>query len=235
MYCSGTGLTTNESRHIYRVEQYATAPQTIDLGASGEKLTDIAIDPCSSRTYAITVDRLFSVDVVTGKLNLLGQLPGLAGLNSLEATCGGPLYAWGISDTRIFEVNPMTLATQPVADTHQLGGDLALSPDGRELFGAVLHDNVLVRVDLSSKVTSTTSLKISDASVKIDGLNFGPDGTDIVMPGIDFGPDGKLYGTLGNDLSDPAAVCRIDTKTGLVTVIGPISNGLGNGGMTINW
>ena len=226
MYGTGTGSLTNGSRHIYRVDQFATAPQTTDLGASGEKLTDIAIDPCTSRAYAITVDKLFSVDLVTGKIHLLGSLTGLAGLNSLEAACGGPLYVWGISDTRIFQVDPVTLTSQPVADTQRFGGDLALSPDGKELFGTELHEGVLVRVDLSSK-------KVTSMNLNTDALGTAVE--DTVIPGLDFGPDGRLYGTVGNDMNDEALVCRIDPKTGVVTVIGPITKGLGNGGMTINW
>jgi len=218
MYCTGTGTDTDQSRHIYRVEQYETSPSAIDLGASGERLTDIAIDPCTARAYAITIDKLFSVDLVTGKLNLLGTLNGLTGLNSLEVACAGPLYAWGISDTRIFTIDPSTLSTQSVVDTGLHVGDLALSPDGAALFGTTL-DNQLVRVDLASK--TATSVALQNAPDRI--------------PGLDFGSDGQLYGVLGNDFKGSATVCRIDPKTGTVASIGPIANAqhLGNGGMTI--
>lgn len=220
MYCTGSGTNTDQSRHIYRVEQFDTAPQAVDLGASGERLTDIAIDRCTARAYAITIDKLFSVDLASGKLHLIGPLTGLTGLNSLETTCGGLLYVWGFSDTRIFSVDPVSLSTQPVADTKHEGGDLALSPDGGVLFGTTL-DNRLVRVDLAAK--TATSVALTNAPDRI--------------PGLDFGPDGQLYGVLGNDFKGAATVCRVDAKSGAVTIIGPVANAqqLGNGGMSIIW
>jgi len=230
MYCSGTGAgeDNDKSRHIYRVESFTTTPRAVDLGPSGRRLTDIAVDPCSSRAYAIAEGEFYSVDLVKGGVTLIGtegglfgeRHPDLSSQNALEAGCDGALYVWGWRNSIIYRVDPVARTISAVVDTkHESGGGLALEPGGKWLFGTT-RENLLIKVNLATK------------AVKVVG-RLGVTG----MPGLDFTVQGQLYGTRGRDGEGFAEVYRISTSTGRATLVGRIAGAqqLGNGGMTISW
>lgn len=79
MYGIGFGV----SNHLYRVDNYATAPTAVDLGATGQRLTDIAITP-SGIGYAITITGLYRIDLENGRTTLIRELFNRS-QNSLEA------------------------------------------------------------------------------------------------------------------------------------------------------
>lgn len=218
MYATGQ-IIGDGSSNLYRVDNYDTAPAAVDLGETGLFLTDMAITP-SGIGYAISVNALYRIDLTNAAPTLVGNLSNQNSLDSLEAASDTTLYTWGFDDSRIFSLDTLTGAAAPLVDTGFFGGgDLALAPNGVDLYGSTTT-NRLIRVNLNT-------LAVTDIG------SFGI--TDFIIPGLDFAPDGRLFGTQGIGGSSLARVYQIDTNTGAATLIGDIAgaSSFGNGGMSI--
>jgi len=218
MYCIGFG----KSDHLYLVENYADAPTAVDIASTGKTLTDIAITP-SGVGYAITVNVLYRINLETGQLTFVRNLP-VPSQNSLEAASDDKLFTWGVGDTKI-RVIDLTKPGPPevLVDPGRLGADLALAPGGIFLYGASL-DLKLIRVNLVTK------------EVKVVGPL--PRFTTGYMSGLGFASDGQLYGTHGNNAGTVAEVYKIDACTAEATpvrikTIAGAPGKFGNGGMAM--
>lgn len=213
MYCIGFGV----SNRIYRVDNYATTPQAVDLGASGVRLTDIAITPAGT-AFGITETKLFKVNLENGKTSLVAELfPHTQ--NSLEAASNNRLFVWGLGDGVIRSIDLTNLTVTPLVDTKKFGADLALAPGGIDLYGAT-NDGFLIKVNLATlAVTNIGSF----------GLATEP------ICGLGFASDGQLYGTRGSNTSGLAQVYKINLCTGAATLVGDIAGAsrFGNGGMAM--
>jgi hypothetical protein len=215
MYGIGFGV----SNHLYRVDNYATTPTAVDLGASGAQLTDIAITP-SGTGYAITTTGLYTINLENGKTTLVRELFNHS-QNSLAAASDQRLFVWGFGDTMIRSIDLTTLTVTPLVDTKKFGADLALAPGGIDLYGTSL-DGMLIKVNL---VTLAVTL-------------IGPLGIQTeAMAGLGFASDGQLYGTRGSNMTGLAEVYKINVCTGAATLVGTIAGAsqLGNGGMAMRW
>lgn len=213
MYCIGFGV----SNRLYRVDNYNTTPTAVDLGATGVRLTDIAITP-SGTGYAITTTGLYTINLENGKTRLVRELFSKS-QNSLEAASDNKLFAWGFGDKWIRSIDLTTLAVTPLIDTNKFGADLALAPGGIDLYGTSL-DGMLIKVNLV-----TLALTI-----------IGPLGIQTnTMNGLGFASDGQLYGTRGSDTTGLAQVYKINVCTGAATLVREIAGAsqFGNGGMAM--
>jgi hypothetical protein len=218
MYCIGFGKPNN---HLYRVDNYATTtPTAVDLGATGQLLTDIAITP-SGTAYAITITGLYKIDLENGKTTLIKELFDRS-QNSLEAASDDRLLVWGPGDTWIRSIDLNTLKVTKLVDPGKFGADLALAPGGIDLYGTTL-DGLLIKVNLTTQAVTT----IGPLGIKTD-----------FMSGLDFASDGQLYGTHGSNKTGLAEVYKINVCTGEAVKPGRTiarANQLGNGGMAMKW
>ncbi len=206
---------------LYRVDTFTSSPQRVTLADPGLLLADIAVTPSGSG-YVIAYPsgplgpyELRRIDLVSGATTFVMSIP--TSQDSLEALNDDVLYCWGFLDPMLYRIDLRTLTVTPVVNMGRFGSDLALAPNGFDLYGSSL-DRQLLRVNL-----------VTLAVTNIGALDGGP---GLRFPGIDFGPQGELYGVSGIDLSASAAVYRIDTQTAATTLVGDIS-GLGCFGISI--
>ncbi len=215
MYAIGFGV----SNRLYRVDNFGTTPTAFDLGATGVRLTDIAITP-SGTAFAITTTELFTINLETGKVSLIKDLFAHS-QNSLEAASDNRLFVWGLGDgvIRTIDLDLPSPAVKPLVDTKKFGADLALAPGGIDLYGATL-DGFLIKVNLTTlAVTTIGSFGIATES----------------LTGLGFASDGQLYGTRGSNTSGLAQVYKVNLCTGAATLVGNIAGAsrFGNGGMAM--
>jgi hypothetical protein len=212
MFGVGSGVGTNGSV-LYRVDNYASSPTRVNIAATGLILNDIAIAP-NGNAYVVDETRILQINLTNGSTTPLLNLPGIH--NSLEAANNTTLYTWGYSPT-IYRIDLTTHSVTPVVNTGIGGGDVALDPNGTDLYAAAANDH-LIRVNLNT-------LAITDIGL----MSVTP---GLLIPGLDFDPSGQLFATAGVDGSTAAQVYKVNKFTAAATLIGDIS-GVGNFGMSI--
>ena len=202
---------------LYRVDAFDTAPSRVDIASIGKQLTDMAIVP-NGTAYAIdATGNLYQMNLLTGAIVSMFTIPAFQ--NSLDAANDFTLYSWGFIDQTVYRIDLLTATFAPVVNTgFQASGDLALDPNGVDLFGAAFA-NHLIRINLNTLVVTDI------------GIMFVAPG--LVVPGLDFDASGQLYATSGNSGTGATEVFAVDKTTAGTTLIGDIS-GAGNYGMSIN-
>lgn len=218
LYAIGSDI--GPSSILYRVDSYRSTPQRVDLADPGVLLADIAVTP-EGRAYVIAYPggplsdpyELHQIDLNSGAMTYVMDIPG--NQIALEAADENTLYSWGFLDEAIYRIHLDTATWEPFVDMNANGGDLALAPNGIDLYGS---SGDLLSVNLQTGVIT----------------NHGP----LVLPGelgfpaIDFGPSGELFGIIGDDGDANATVYRINPQDATKSVIGDIS-GVGAFGMSI--
>jgi hypothetical protein len=214
MFCVGSGVGTNGST-LYRVDNFATAPNRVNIADTGLILTDIATATNGNAYVIDVVSRLYQINLTNGATTFLFNVA--SSQNSLEAANNTTLYSWGFSDPTIYRIDLPSASFTPVVNTGFLGGgDLALDLNGTDLYGSTA-DGRLIRIDLNTLAVT----------------NIGPPSvTPGVVTGLDFDPSGQLFATSGDNGSTAAEVYRVDKLTAATTLIGA-NSGVGNFGMSI--
>lgn len=169
-------------------------------------------------------DFLIRINTNTGEGSLVGPLRGLAGEGpggqldyGLSFSCDGRL--WASSDTTglLWEVDPRSGSVREVGNT---GAPLSdISTFGSRMYGVGVRtgfgdaaQQALYRIDPSTGTAERIgSLGVTD---------------NLSSAGVDFAADGTLWATLDSqppDFDRPSRLARIDTVTGLATVVGSIT------------
>ena len=115
LYATGSGVGDGTSQ-VYRIDDYASAPQAVDIGSSGALLWDLALDPLNDAAYAISPTDLYSVNLNTGHATEIGAL-GAQGMDALTFSPTGTLYAMSVDTTDLYTVNVATGRATVVFDT----------------------------------------------------------------------------------------------------------------------
>lgn len=218
LYAIGSDITS--SSILYRVDSYSSSPQRVDLADPGILLADIAVTP-SGRAYVIALPsdllndpyELHSIDLTSGITTLIMEIP--ATQIALEAVDENTLYSWGFIDEVIYRIHLDTMTWEPFVDMDANGGDLALAPNGIDLYGS---SGDLLSVNLQTGIITNHGTLL--------------DPGDLGFPAIDFGPSGELFGIMGDDGDATALVYSINPQDATKSLIGDVS-GVGAYGMTI--
>ena len=214
MYGLGSQSGVSGSGHLYRIDNYSTAPSAVDIGATTVNLATVNLlglaIASTGTAYGISSgsNNLYQVNLATGSLTFVGNTGTNAGLNGLGAS-GNALYATAFNNTDLFKINPITGAAMPVIDTGYDLSDVTSDPtDSNALFAATL-DNKLIKINVA---TSTVSL-IGSLAVN--------------APGIDFAPNGNLYavGDTDNLGNGPIKVYQVNKTNAIETLTGVIAQG----------
>ena len=185
--CPGQVLyvSTNSGR-IYRVDDYWSNPVTVLLGDTGlVDLGDIAVDPATLELLGIefSTGDLYRIDPQSLQASLIGN-PGIGSLNALEISLTGTIYARGLGDQLLYELDPATAAPTVVGDTgSSSGGDLAMEPTGF-LLGAT----AAAEIDRIDPQTGQGTILGTPGLGPIWGLEIDCDGTLYALT-----PAGDLY------------------------------------------
>jgi hypothetical protein len=218
LYAIGSDI--SPSNILYRVDFYNSVPQRIDLADPLLPLADIAITP-AGRAYVIAYPggplsdpyELHRIDLASGVTTFIMNIPG--NQIALEAADEKTLYSWGFVDEAIYKINLDTMTWEFFVDMDANGGDLALAPNGVDLYGS---SGNLLSVNLSSRAITNHGPLILPG--------------DVGFPAIDFGHAGELFGIMGNDGDPTAVLYRINPQDASKSMIRDIS-GVGVYGMSI--
>lgn len=221
MYSVGSAVTGGSSS-LYRVQNYGAGPAAEHRGWTGRRLTDIAISPSGATAFATSTDTLFRIDLDNGQLTPLGPT-GLLGTNSLEAASDSVLFAWSFHENTIrrLTLSAGSVVSTPLVTVPFTGTDLALSPQGCDLYATTL-DRKLIKVNLATLQVTVVIARLTTQSPESG------------FAGLDFDAEGQLYATEGQDNSGLARVHRIDLAAGTAVIVGTIAGAgeLGNFGMS---
>jgi murein DD-endopeptidase MepM/ murein hydrolase activator NlpD len=181
------------SAYLFRIDDFATNPQTTDIGNTGLNAPAIAIDPTSGVLYAIEPGHafLYRLDAQSGAPTFIGDT-GLAaaGLVALACDRQGRLFTWGQTDSNLYQLDPQSGAATLIGNVgYSAGGDLAFDLDGT-LYGSTGTD--LIRIDPQ---TAASSYVGSFQTTNIFGLAVSGDGTLYAGQEVSgfFTSSGQLY------------------------------------------
>lgn len=198
--------------HIYRIDNFATAPVATVISSPGFVLSDIGINPANGDSYVVdALGNLYGLDRGNGALSLIGNT-GVTGLNSLDVGPNGVIYARSWNSANVWTVSPLTAAANVLLDTEFSGGsDIAVSPDGLELWATA---------DTGSGIgTGLIRVNLNTLGVDVIGLF----GTNAGLPGLDFDSQGGLWGFMGGDSSPLAEVLSVNQLSGSASMVGTIA------------
>ena len=104
---------TQGTSHLIQVDLSTGIPTVIaTITGFNYHATSLAYNYTNSTWYFgssnNSVSRLYSLDIVTGSLSLIGQITGLAGLASIAIDCDGNAYGFDIVTDQLFSINLST-------------------------------------------------------------------------------------------------------------------------------
>lgn len=220
LYATGSGVGDGTS-HLYTIDSYSTSPQAVDIGSSGEILTDLAVNPANDAAFAVgptflDLDSvLYSINLQTGAATEIG-LMGVSGMNALTFATDGTLYAMSSDTSELYSVNVTSGKATADFDTgFTSAGDLAFDANGALYLTSPTH---LIRMNVTShQVTDVGPLGVPG----LDGL---------VIDGI-----GDVFAGQGYPGSSTAVMFSVNKLTGAATKIGPIANASTLGLTGLSW
>jgi hypothetical protein len=138
-------------------------------------ITDLALTP-NRRLWAVSFDRLYSVDTLTGIVTDIGSL-GLVDLNALASDAGGNLWGATLLSQSIVRISSTTGAATIIGQFQGdfiSNGDLAFAPDGR-LFAALrtsTGSSLLATIDMGNGKATPVKANSSIGFDNVWGLTF---------------------------------------------------------------
>jgi hypothetical protein len=166
-------------------------PVATDLGDTGLKLLDVAVDPTSCRIYAVA-NGFYELNPTDGSSQYIGSFNEFGPPNALEFDRSGQAYAWNVS-WQFFKINKSTGTGTYVTQVRPSAwGDVAVDVDGT-MYGAAYGS--LVRINPTNWTTSIVGPFDIPA---VYGLEIDVDGTMYASSGD---KEFKLYriGVAGNE------------------------------------
>lgn len=203
LYAIGNGVVDGSS-NLYKILNYATSPLAYNLGETGVKLLDIAINPVDGKAFGISGNgNLYTINLANAQVTRVGNC-GVSNLNALDFDANGSLFAWGSGPTNLYRLNTATAAATLIGNVgFPAGGDLTFDCAGN-MYGASGTQFL--------RISSTNGAATVVGSTGISGFF-----------GMDIGPDGKLYAAKGAENSGAVAIYTIEISSGTPTFIANVA------------